>query len=150
MPDALAIAYTYLNRRERTVAEVRARLERAECPAAEAEAAITELLELRSLDDARYARLFIEDKRNLDGWGSERIQRALAEHGVDREVIAAAFAELGEDGESELDRAVTALQRRFRIPAEDPRDQERAFAMLVRKGYGSDVAGDAVRAWTRR
>ncbi len=146
--DALAVAYAYLNRRERTVAEVRARLEKAECPEEQAEAAITELLELGALDDARYARLFIQDKRSLDGWGVERIQRTLAEHGVEREVISAALGET-DAGESELDRAIAALGRRFRAPPADARDRERAFGMLVRKGYDGEVAADAVRAWTR-
>jgi regulatory protein len=151
MADALGVAYAYLNRRERTIAEVRARLEQAECPVAEADAAIVELLELRYLDDARYARLFIEDKRNLDSWGSERIQRTLLAHGIERDVVAAAFSGVAaDDGGSEVDRALELLNRRYPEPSEDPRERERAFGMLARKGYDADVAGDAVRAWIRR
>ena len=147
--DAITVAYAYLNRRERTVAEVRARLAKAECPEPEAEAAIEELVELGTLDDARYARVFIEDKRNLESWGTERIQRALLERGIEREVVAGAFAgAVGED-ESELDRALELLSRRFPVPGEDPRERDRAFGVLVRKGYESEVAADAVRAWAR-
>lgn len=149
MPDALAIAYTYVNRRERTVAEVRARLQKAECPPDETEAALVELLEFAFLDDARYTRVFIEDKRNLDSWGTERIQRSLLERGVERDIITrelhAAEAEQG----SELDRALDLVSRRYPAPSEDLRDRERAFGMLVRKGYDSEVAGNAVRAWSR-
>jgi regulatory protein len=149
--DPLAIAYAYLNRRERTVAEVRARLEKAECPPEEAEAAIIELLEYRMLDDARYARVFIEDKRNLESWGTDRIQRGLSERGIERDVIAAALAETqGDEGPSEVERARELLARKFPQPSEDPRDRDRAFGMLVRKGYDTEVAGDAVRAWIRR
>jgi regulatory protein len=149
--DAITVAFAYLNRRERTVAEVRARLVKAECPEPESEAAIEELLELGTLDDARYARVFIEDKRNLESWGTERIQRALLERGIERDVVARAFvAAGGEDQDaSELDRALELLGRRFPTPAEDPRDRDRAFGMLVRKGYESEVAADAVRAWAR-
>jgi regulatory protein len=154
MPDALTVAYTYLNRRERTVAEVRARLAKAECPEPEAEAAIAELLELSALDDARYARVFIEDKRSLESWGTERIQRALLERGIERDVVAAALTGAGGEaaggaGQSELDRALELLSRRFPVPGEDPRERDRAFGMLVRKGYESEVAADAVRAWAR-
>ena len=39
------------------------------------------LLEGSYLDDAAFARRFAEDRRNLDGWGSERIERRLAELG---------------------------------------------------------------------
>ncbi|HET9073408.1 MAG TPA: regulatory protein RecX [Solirubrobacteraceae bacterium] len=155
MADATALAYAFLNRRERTVAEVRARLARAECPEEETAAVIAELLALGYLDDARYARLFIEDKRTLAGWGSDRIERGLREHGVDREVIAAAFAEVdaaatgGERGASELDRARSLLSQRFPVPSDEPRERERAFGMLIRKGYDSELAADAVRAWRR-
>jgi regulatory protein len=149
MADALALAYAYLNRRERTVAEVRARLEKAECPAEEIDAAIAELLEFGNLDDGRYARVFIEDKRNLESWGTERIQRGLLERGVEREVVAAELAAAAEAQGSDLDRALELVTRRFPAPSEDPRVRERAFGMLVRKGYDSEVAGDAVRAWIR-
>jgi regulatory protein len=152
MPDALTIAYAYLNRRERTVAEVRTRLEKAECEAPEIEAAIGELLEYGYLDDARYARLFAEDRRNLDGWGRQRITRSLTERGIDREDVAAALAgvEAADAGGSELDRAVELLRHRFPEAPQEPRERERAFSVLVRKGYESEVAADAVRAWSRR
>ena len=150
MADALAVATAYLNRRERTVAEVRSRLEKTECPSEEAEAAITELLATGFLDDDRYARIFIEDKRTLDSWGIERIERALSERGIERHVVTAALSETGEAEGSELDRALELLQRRFSLLTDDPRERERAFGMLVRKGYGTELAGDAVRAWIRR
>src|ERR1700761_7563071 len=89
--DAFQVAYAYLNRRERTVAEMRARLEKAELSEAEYAPVISELLELGYLDDARYARLFTEDKRNLEGWGRERIARALRARGIEREVVEAAL-----------------------------------------------------------
>ncbi len=87
----LGLAYLFLNKRERTVAEVRSRLERAGIPAEEIDEVITELLEFGYLDDARYARVFTQDKRTLEAWGSERIARALQERGVERELIEAAL-----------------------------------------------------------
>jgi len=73
----LALAYRFLNRRERSVSEVRERLERAEIPGDEIESVISELLEYGYLDDTRYARVFAEDKRTLDQWGADRIARTL-------------------------------------------------------------------------
>jgi len=150
------VAYAYLNRRERTEAEVRARLERGEIDDAEIELVIAELLELGYLDDVRYARVFTEDKRSLEAWGDERIARSLREHGVERGLIEAALAEdegqsafgVGVDGE--LDRAIAFLSRRFPAGPAEPRDRERAFGVLARKGYESETASDAVREWARR
>lgn len=143
----MTVAYAFINRRERTVAEVRARLQRAELPQDEVEDAIAELTELGYVDDARYARVFAQDKRTLESWGEERIARALAERGVERELIAAALGD-GDSG-GERDRAVELLRRRFAEPPADLRARERAVGMLVRKGYESEVAYDAVRCWAR-
>jgi regulatory protein len=144
---ALQLACSYLNRRERTVAEVRARLERAGIEDAEIEASLAELSDVGSLDDARYARLFVEDRRDLDGWGGERIGRVLRERGVDPELVELALAPPPDAAEGEFERALELLGRRSRLPPTEPRDRERAYAMLVRKGYEPELAGDAVRAW---
>jgi regulatory protein len=128
------------------VAEVRGRLERAELAPDEIEAALAELIELGYLDDTRFARLFAQDKRELDGWGSGRISRALLERGIDRELVAETVA-TAEAGGSEIDRALALLRRRFPQPPRELRDRERALGVLVRKGYDSEVAYDALRAW---
>ncbi len=42
------------------------------------------------------------------------------------------------------------LERRFPSPSDDaPRERERAFGVLVRKGYEPELAADAVRAHLR-
>ena len=63
-----------------------------------ADQVVTELIELGYLDDARYAVRFAEDRRRLDGWGSDRIARRLRELGIDREHIDAALADAGPGG----------------------------------------------------
>ena len=150
MPDALAVALAYVNRRERTVAEVEAKLRASGFDGPELDAAIAELIELGSLDDRRYARLFVEDKRALEGWGRERIARGLAERGIASDLIAHTLTAVDADDElTELERAVELLGRRFPGGPATDRDRERAYGFLARKGYGSEVAADAVRAWRR-
>ena len=73
---ALAAACRYLNRRERTQAEMRAHLARAGVEPKDVEQAIEMLVEQGYLDDARFARLFVQDKRELEEWGSDRIRQA--------------------------------------------------------------------------
>ena len=48
---------------------------------AEIEAAVGLLVETGGLDDERFARRFAEDKRELRGWGPERIREALGRAG---------------------------------------------------------------------
>jgi regulatory protein len=141
---ALDFAFRYLGRRDRTVAEVRRHLEAKRCEPAAIDAAIAELQEQGYLDDAGYAQRFAEDRRELDGWGAERIARKLTAAGVDREQIAVACD--ARDREAELEAAIAVLRGRFRVPPETDRDRERALGMLVRKGYDLELAYDAVRA----
>lgn len=147
LDTALQKAYRYLGHRDRTVAELRKHLLGKGITEELAEAAVADLVELGYLDDARFARQFAEDRRNLDSWGSDRIERRLLELGVDREQVVRAVAA---GGEGELDAAVELLRRRFPAPPQTERDRERALGMLVRRGYDLELAYDAVRAHGRR
>jgi regulatory protein len=144
---ALALAFRYLGRRERTVQEMRRHLDKKGVEADTLERTLAELREHGYLDDQRFARMFVADKRELEGWGGERIGRVLRERGVERELVAEALAE--RDGEGELERALAVLARRCPEPPQDHREHERALAILVRKGYEIDVALDALRAHGR-
>jgi regulatory protein len=147
MEEALGLAYRFLGRRERTTHEVRDHLAAKGVDDALIEDTITELREQGYLDDARFARLFVEDKRSLEGWGRERIERGLRERGLDRELVEAALA--GQGHEQELEQALELLERRYPVPPVDPRDHERALAVLLRKGYATDLALEALKSYIR-
>jgi regulatory protein len=147
LQHALDLSYRYLGFRDRTVLEVRRHLESKRVEPDTIEQTVAELAELGYLDDARFAQRFVEDRRMLDHWGNERIERKLLSSGVAADLVAAALAER-EDG-GELEAARTVLARRFRTPPETDRDRERALGFLVRKGYELEVAYDAIRAYGR-
>ena len=135
-------------RRERTVAELRTALERRRVEPDAIEAAVEELSASGFLDDARYAVRFAEDKRELAQWGSERIARELTRRGVAAELIEAALCDRTE--QAELGTALTLLEQRFPAPPADDRERDRAWRLLVRRGYAPEVAYEAVRALGRR
>jgi regulatory protein len=137
------VAWRALGRRDRTVAEIVRTLAAKRIEPAVVETVVGELQALGYLDDERFAHRFAEDRRSLDGWGSERIERRLRALGVDGELVAAAIG-AREPGE-ELEAAVALLRRRFPDPPATPRDCERALAVLVRKGYELELAHDALR-----
>jgi regulatory protein len=147
LEQALAIACRYLNRRERTQAEVRSYLGRAGIDRQDVERAMATLAEQGYLDEARFVRLFIQDKRELEGWGSDRIRQALLARGVDGDRAGEALSE--QDSGSEIERAIAILRRRFPVPAGDRRERERALGVLLRKGYDVELALDAIAAHTR-
>lgn len=143
---ALDLGYAYLAKRDRTVAEMRRRLDAGAVDAETAEAAIAVLVEQHYLDDARYARRFAEDRRNLDGWGCGRIEQRLRALGVDRDLVAGAVARAPED---ELEAAVDVLRRRFPAGPVDRMERDRALGVLLRRGYDFELACDAVRMHAR-
>ncbi len=143
LQHALDVGYRYLSRRDRTVREVRQRLELERVAPATIDAAVASLQEAGYLDDARYAQRFTEDRRTLDGWGADRIERKLAAVGVGEGHIRAALA--AQDAAGERDAALALLTRRYAAPLSEPRDREKALGFLVRKGYGLELAHAAIR-----
>lgn len=147
LQHALDLSYRYLGYRDRTVLEVRRHLESKRVEPDTIDAAVAELLAQGYLDDARFAQRFAEDRRALDDWGAERIERKLLACGVAPELVAGALA--SRDAAGELDAAVAVLRRRFRTPPQSDRERERALGFLVRKGYELELAYDAIRAYGR-
>ena len=150
---ALRAAYSYLNKRERTAAEVGRRL-RHEGFSSETIAQTLALLhDEGTLDDHRYARLFIDDKRTLERWGSERIRRALIQRGIDSDTVAAVLDVSGGAPESssvgERERALALLQSRFPERPRNRRDRDRALGVLLRKGYEPELAVEALSVYSR-
>jgi regulatory protein len=144
LDDALGRCYRHLGDREHSVAELRRRLERAGVTSAVISQALTILTEQGYVNDERYARLLAEDRRNIDGWGVERIRARLEAAGIERELIENTLA--GCDHASELAAAAALLRRRSPQPPTNDRERQRAFGMLIRLGFDSDVAYDAIRA----
>jgi regulatory protein len=140
---ARGLAWRALNRRDRTVDEIGGMLLGKRVEPAVADQVVCELIELGYLDDARYAERFAEDRRRLDGWGSERIARRLRELGVDREHVDAALA--AQDPEEEMAAAVELLRRRCPQPPSTRAERDRALGILVRRGYPMDLAFEALR-----
>ncbi len=141
---ALDLAYKALNRRDRTVGELRGYLEGKLVEPAAIDGAIAELAQGGFLDDARFAQRLAEDKRTLAFWGSERIERELLRRGVAPDLVEETLA--AQDEEDELDTALALLADKVREPPADDRSRDRAWRMLVRKGYAPELAYAAVRA----
>ena len=144
LQHALDLAYRYLGRRDRTVREVRQHLELKRVEPTTIDAGIAELTRAGYLDDARYAVRFAEDRRSLDSWGTERIERRLQAVGVAGEHVRAALER--QNAADEREAAIDALRRRYSTPPATPRERERALGFLMRKGYALELGYEAIRA----
>jgi len=132
--------------RDRTVAELRTYLEGKRVEPELIEDVVAELSDSGVLDDARFAERFTDDRRELMGWGPQRIEHDLARRGVPAELIEPALS--ARSREDELAAARALLEERFRA-LEDDRARNRAWQLLVRRGYDAELAYDAVRTHAR-
>jgi regulatory protein len=145
--DAFEAALAALDRKERTAHELAVWLKRRDFDLEEIELALRRLFEAGILDDERFARLLAEDKRELSGWGAERIREALVARGVSNDIVEAVLA--ADTYGDQLDRARELLVRRGR-PLGGNADRQRALDYLTRRGYDYEIAYEAVRSQSAR
>jgi regulatory protein len=140
----LELALRALNSRERSEGELRDFLDRRQVEPAVVEDVVAAVVAEGLVDDAGYARRFTEDRRLLDRWGNERIGRELERRGIKPELVDEALVGHGYD--EELAVAVELLHRRCSLPFDSDGERDKAWRMLVRRGYDPEVAYSAVRA----
>ena len=130
-----------LERRNHSAGELRRRLIQRGHPPEAADYAIARAVESGLLDDARFARLYVES-RAARGRGPARLRRALAALGVARSHIDAALAEQWPEPEDSLALATALARKRARQLAGVPHDarRRRLLGFLARRGFtGSRV-----------
>ncbi len=143
--ELLARALAALGRKALTEAEMREWLASREVEQEEIERVISFLTENLALDDRAFATSFASDKRELSGWGRDRIREVLLRRGVERHLVEEALAE---DQETEVDRAVRVLRERGADLGDD-RGRQRALGLLARRGYEAEEAYAAIRIASR-
>lgn len=143
----LEAAARFLEVRARSVAEVRRRLGQAGYRANLVEGAIERLTELGMLDDAQFARTWIESRDRARPRGEIALRRELALKGVDRNVVNELLEERRDEGAADggvdLGAAERLLARHQRTLARetDPRSRRRrAYALLARNGFSPEIA----------
>jgi regulatory protein len=141
---AIRLGYSAVGYRDRTVAELRTYLERKRVEPDAIADAVEELTSAGVLDDTRFARRFAEDKRELERWGSGRIATDLHRRGIAPDLIERVVSD--HSREAELATALVLLEQRVPTPHDD-RDRDRAWRLLIRRGYDAELAYEAVRRY---
>jgi regulatory protein len=135
---ATEAALVFLGYRPRSEKEVRDRLRRGGYDQEAIDHAISRLHEWRYLDDADFARRWVENRTTHRPRGKRLLQQELRHKGIDTETVREVIAEVDLDETG----AAEALARR-RLPSyagDDPGAiRRRLGAYLARRGYGYDV-----------
>lgn len=145
--EMLAKALAAISRKDRTEAEMREWLTEREVDPEEIEQIIGYLIENLALDDRRFAFAYASDKRELSGWGRDRIRSVLVQRGVSYHLVNEALEQNlveGEESETEVERAVRVLNDKG-ADLSDDRGRQRALGLLARRGYEAEEAYAAIR-----
>lgn len=134
-----------LSRTERTRGQLEQLLARKEIESEVAEEILDRFTELGLIDDAQYARMFVESRHINRGLGAQALAFQLRQRGVDGELVAAALGQL--DSEQQFETACRLAESRLaRMSGLDAQVAQRRLAgFLARKGYSGDIALRAVR-----
>lgn len=132
-----------LSVRDRSVLEITNRLIREKFSQSAIHESIDRALRCGYLNDDRFADGFIRSKLRASK-GVPGIIRDLRDHGIDASLIPGFPDVFLEDSGSQLETAIRLLQRK---PPRAKNQRQAAYAKLIRNGYSSNVASQAVRAW---
>ena len=131
-----------LARRPRSEHEVRQRLAR-RYPAEAVERALDKLREWRLIDDAAFARYWVEQRQHFRPRGARLLRRELRQKGIAAELAEEAATSGGDDTETAFQAARAQARRWHALDAATFR--QRLGAFLARRGFDWETINSVVR-----
>lgn len=146
-PEAVArqICLRMLTAAPRTQAQLAAALRRRGVPAEAAAAVLARFAEVKLIDDAMFARAWVDSRHHGRGLASRALGAELRQRGVASDEIQAALSELSPDIELETARELIARRLPGTAGMPVPARMRRLIGVLARKGYGAGLAYRVVR-----
>jgi regulatory protein len=140
-------ALRFLSNRPRSAWEVRQNLLKAGYGDATIDRVLERLRSVALVDDAAFARYWIENRTQFKPRGERALRQELRRKGVDREVIDAALEEGGQaDDQAAIQAALAKADRYRQLPR--PEFAQKLGAYLARRGFDYETVREAVQvAW---
>ena len=131
-----------LSRRAYTEKGIREKLEKKQALPNVIDKVVDKLIDLKYLDDAAFAEMFISSRKGSKG--ARAMRQELWRKGVSEEIIDDALAEISED--TQLEAAINIVKREsWRFTKGDvKKDWARAHAFLARRGFSADTSKTAL------
>jgi regulatory protein len=146
-PESVArtILLDQLTGRARSRRELADKLASREVPDEIATRLLDRFTEVGLIDDAAFARTWVEQRQSGKGLAKRALQQELRRKGVDDETVREALDEVDPDAEEEAARTLVRRKLRSLARFDDTVATRRLVGMLARKGYGSGIAYRVVR-----
>ena len=146
-PEAVArqICLRMLTVAPRTQAQLASALRRRGVPEDAAEAVLARFAEVKLIDDAVFARAWVDSRHYGRGLAGRALGAELRQRGVARDDIEAALSDLSPDVELRTARELVARRLPATVGMPVPARMRRLVGALARKGYSSALAYRVVR-----
>jgi regulatory protein len=146
-PESVArlICLRLLAAAPRTHAELATALRRRGVPEDAAQAVLSRFAEVKLIDDATFARAWVESRHHGRGLAGRALRDELRRKGVGSDDIASALAELDPDRELATARELVARRLPGTRGQPGPARMRRLVGLLARKGYPAGLAYRVVR-----
>lgn len=148
-------AATFLAVRPRSIAETRKRLRHLGYPESLVDTVVDRLVDMTYLDDAAFARAWVESRDRARPRGEMALRRELALKGVPREMVeevltARVDTATGEDPNRSAAMALLDRRRASLDREPDPaRRRQKAYALLARNGFDPEVCREVSEHFAR-
>lgn len=142
---ARTILLTQLTGQARSRAELADKLAKKKVPADIAERLLTRFEEVGLIDDAAFARAWVQSRQPGRGLARRALAAELRRKGIDPDVAADALDQVDADAEAETARLLVRRKLHSMRQLDQATVTRRLTAMLGRKGYPSGVAFTVVR-----
>lgn len=119
-------------------------------PQAERQGVLDKLIEMRFVDDMRYAEAYTREKSQIAGWGARKIAQHLYQKGISKDIVAKVLMLIEEDGAREtLERRLLRKLPTIKVANDfDLRGKLLRYALGL--GYDYDLVVEVIDAVTKR
>lgn len=136
---AQAIVYRQLTASHKSRLQLARKLAERNVPEHVAEAVLDKFQEVRLIDDAEFADMWVRSRSQSRKLAKGALRRELAEKGIDQETAASALEQLTDADEASAARGLVERKLRPGTDLSDPTERDKAVrrlaSMLARKGY---------------
>jgi len=134
--------------RPRSQSEIDSRLKQLGVSEEIAQRVAGRLVELNLVNDAEYARMFVESRIRSRGFGRFRIKQELIQKGIESSVADATLDKLytAENEQSQLVKLIAAAKRKYRNETDQKVQTNKITSFLVRKGFDGHAIREQLKA----
>lgn len=142
--DPLTYALYLVELRDRSVGEIKEKMQRKKFSEVEIAKTISFLLSKKFLDDEKFVERFVKEKQELQHWGQYRIKTELYKKHISDEIINEIMTDKSDDSELESAREAADLWRRKNPNCPKEKIYQRLGSFLSRRGFPYDVVKEII------